>query len=357
MWGRKCYDSRMNRITRRRYLGLSSGALLGALGGSRAAGGGDPAVRRFMEQFAVPGISFAIARDGRVVRQGAYGLANLEKQEDLSISHQFRIASVSKPITAAAIFLLLERGKLELDSLVFGDTGILGIDGPERIRIRHLLDHTSGGWRNDITDPMFKKPGLDHAELIRWTLETRPPENEPGAAYAYSNFGYCLLGRVIEKLGGCPYEDFVKEHVLAPSGAGGMAVGEGEREVAYYMGGRSVLSKMDVARMDAHGGWVGTPSEMVAFGLRTDGFPDPIDLLEKDSLATMTARRGVNESYACGWSVNKVGNYWHAGSLPGLSSLLVRTAEGYCWAACANTRTAGINRALDQLMWDLSRSV
>ncbi|MGI9239950.1 MAG: serine hydrolase domain-containing protein [Verrucomicrobiales bacterium] len=344
-------------MTRRRYLGLSAAALLGGAGGSRAAGGGDPAVRRFMAQFGVPGISFAIARDGRIVRLGAYGFADLGRQEDLSISHRFRIASVSKPITAAAIFLLVERGDLELESLVFGDAGVLGIEGPGQIRIRHLLNHTAGGWRNDITDPMFKHPNLDHAELIRWTLETRPPVSRPGTAYAYSNFGYCLLGRVIEKLGGCKYEEFVRENVLEPCGAGGMEVGEAEQEVAYYMGGRSVLSEMNVARMDAHGGWVGTPSEMVAFGLHTDGFPEPVDLLEKRSLATMTARGGVNEGYAYGWNVNKTGNYWHAGSLPGLSSLLVRTAEGYCWAACANTRTKGINRALDQLMWDLARVV
>ncbi len=79
--------------------------------------------------------------------------------------------------------------------------------------------------------------------------------------------------------------------------------------------------------------------------------------MKKESITTMTERAGVNKNYACGWSVNKVGNYWHGGSLPGLTSLLVRTADGHCWAVCANTRSEGIGLALDQLMWKIVRGV
>ena len=115
--------------------------------------------------------------------------------------------------------------------------------------------------------------------------------------------------------------------------------------------------EMNVARMDSHGGWVGTPEELVNFALRVDGFPDPVDILKKESIATMKEHTGVNQNYACGWSVNKVGNYWHGGSLPGLTSLLVRTEAGHCWAACANTRSEGIGLALDRLMWKISRAM
>jgi len=304
----------------------------------------------------VPGLSIAIAKGGRIVRREAYGFASLEKQEALTAAHRFRIASVSKPITSAAIFLLVERGKLRLDDLVFGNGGLLGIDGPEAMNVRHLLTHTSGAWQNDASDPMFKELGLDHAALIAWTLANVPPLHPPGGQYAYSNFGYCLLGRVIEKLSGQGYEEFVRESVLEPAGAGKMGVGSGKREVAYYMGGRPLAFEMNVARMDAHGGWVGTPAELVDFALAVDGFPEPADILKEESIAEMTARAGVNEDYACGWSVNKVGNWWHGGSLPGLTSLLVRTADGHCWAACANTRSDGIGLALDQLMWQIVRA-
>lgn len=309
-----------------------------------------------MDKYKVPGLSIAIAKDGRIVRREAFGFADLEKKEALGAAHQFRIASVSKPITSAAIFLLVEGGKLKLDDLVFGKAGLLGIAGPDGITLRHLLTHTSGAWKNDATDPMFKQIELDHAGLIAWTLENVAPKHPPGTKYAYSNFGYCLLGRIIEKVAGQPYEDFVREKVLNPCGAGAMTIGKGAHEVAYYMRGEPVTLKMNIARMDAHGGWVGTPAEMVEFALRVDGFPEPADILKKESIETMTQRSGVNAAYACGWSVNKVGNYWHGGSLPGLTTLLVRTADGHCWAACANTRGAGIGLALDRLMWKIVRA-
>lgn len=289
------------------------------------------------------------------MRKEAYGVAHLETEEKLNTGHRFRIASISKPITSTAVFLLVEQGKLKLDDLIFGEAGILKMAGPERITTKHLLTHTSGAWKNDRDDPMFKRVDDDHAALIAWTLETYPPKDDPGVAYAYSNFGYCLLGRVIEKVSGQSYEEFVRENVLKPCGAEAMTIGTGDREVGYYMERKPLTYEMNVARMDAHGGWIGTPSELVEFALRVDGVAKPPDLLNEESLKTMTARSGVNEDYACGWSVNKFGNYWHGGSLPGLSSLLVRTAGGYCWAACVNTRMAGIGSALDKLMWKLAR--
>ena len=342
-------------MTRRRYLGISAAAMVGCSARARAAGGAE-AVAEFMEKFGVPGLSIAIAKDGQIVRREAFGYSDLDKGEKLNSAHRFRIASVSKPITSTAVFLLRDSGKLDLDDMVFGSDGALGRPGPGGITVRHLLTHTSGAWENDSRDPMFKRVELDHAALIDWTLENLPPKNAPGQKYAYSNFGYCLLGRIIEKLSGRSYGAFVREKVLKPRGAQGMEIGSGEREVRYYMNGKPLASKMNVARMDAHGGWVGTPGEMIEFALGVDGFAEPADLLKKESLEEMTARGGVNENYACGWSVNKVGNYWHGGSLPGLSSLLVRTAGGYCWAACANTRARGIGLALDRLMWKLSRA-
>lgn len=70
-------------------------------------------------------------------------------------------------------------------------------------------------------------------------------------------------------------------------------------------------------------------------------------------MKAMTYRGGINDGYACGWNVNEHGNYWHSGSLPGLTSILVRTQAGDVWAACANTRKEGLGVALDQLMWRL----
>jgi len=351
--------------TRRNSLKLlAAGASLPVVGRLAAAGkvAGNPHAAAFMEKYGVPGLSYAIARDGKFIAREACGMADLEEKRQLTTDHSFRIASVSKPLTAVAIFLLVERGKLTLDQHVFGKGGALGgMAGPAGITIRHILTHTCGGWKNDGKDPMFKHPDYNHAKLIAWTLKNQAPTGKPGENYAYSNFGYCLLGRIIEQAGGSSYEDFVRKNVLIPAGAAKMQVARGSQldrfpgEVNYYTNRKTTTFAMNVRRMDAHGGWVGTPTELVKFALHVDGFARPADLLRKSSLESMTARTGPNPDYACGWLVNKAGNWWHNGSLPGLSSLLVRTSKGHCWAACANTRAEGIGLALDRLMWKIVR--
>ena len=73
---------------------------------------------------------------------------------------------------------------------------------------------------------MFTHPHMDHAQLITWTLANRPLDRPPGQHYAYSNFGYCLLGRVIEKVSGSDYEEYIKKEVLAPLGIERMRLGK-----------------------------------------------------------------------------------------------------------------------------------
>src|SRR5690242_20423093 len=167
----------------------------------------------FMDTYSVPGLSVAIAVKGKLAYAEAFGVADRESGEALTPQHRFRIASVSKPITSAGIFTLIEAGKVRLDSRVFGANSILGDDySPtpyaglfslgltdrsivDQITIEHLLTHTAGGWSNDARDPMFENPKMSHRELIAWTLGHMPLTNPPGKAYAYSNFAYCILGR------------------------------------------------------------------------------------------------------------------------------------------------------------------
>jgi CubicO group peptidase (beta-lactamase class C family) len=128
----------------------------------------------FRTQFGIPGLAVAIARHGQSVYDEAFGVANRERGEALTSSHQFRIASVSKPITSCAIFDLIETRQLSLDDRVFGRGGLLGTRFGrqpygrfvEDITVEHLLTHTCGGWRNDGSDPMFSHPAMSHGELI-----------------------------------------------------------------------------------------------------------------------------------------------------------------------------------------------
>ena len=135
----------------------------------------------FMHKYNVPGLQVAVASAGELVYSAAFGVADTAG-EALTPAHRFRIASITKTITSTAIFLLIESGALRLGDRVFGPGGRLPNDyakSPQskwidEITIEHLLTHTSGGWTNDGNDPMFRKPELDHAELIRWTLQNQP---------------------------------------------------------------------------------------------------------------------------------------------------------------------------------------
>ena len=185
-----------------------------------------------MSSCSVPGLSMAIASHSQLVYQAAFGFANLEKKDPVTESSLFRIASVTKPITATAIFLLIEQKQLTLGARVFGPDSVLGTaygkppynPGVEQITVEHLLTHTSGGWDKNHEDPMSRQPELDHKELISSTLKHRPLDFPPGTHYAYSNFGFCVLGRVIEKVSGTHYADYVREQVLQPCGVTDMRI-------------------------------------------------------------------------------------------------------------------------------------
>jgi CubicO group peptidase (beta-lactamase class C family) len=330
--------------------------------------------RRFMEQYAVPGLSVAIARQGRLVYKEGFGFANTQTNEKLTTSHLFRIASVTKPITSVAIFRLIEQGRLHLQDRIFGNSALLETTYGttpygkyvQDITVEHLLTHTCGGWQNNASDPMFRFPQMNHQQLIGWTLDHLPLAHTPGEHWAYSNFGYCLLGRVIEKVTGKAYRDFVREVVLSPSGvsdmkiAGNTAQLRARREVIYYDQDDEDPYNMNVERMDSHGGWLATPADLVDFATHVDGFSTTPSILKRATIQEMISPSRANPAYAKGWMINSAGNWWHNGSLPGSTTIMVRTASGFCWAALTNTRRQPydeIGLALDNMVWDMVRRV
>lgn len=338
-------------------------------------------VEEFKRSFSVPAMSIAISRNARFVYDRAFGLMDRTRALQAEQSTLFRIASVTKPITSVTVFSLIEKGKLNLTDKVFGPSGVLGTNygkGPYKqyvtdITVDHLLTHTSGGWPNDASDPMFQHDSWDHEKLISWTLENLALSYPPGQHWAYSNFGYCVLGRVIEQVVGQPYEAYVRANVLAPCGITDMQIGrnkEGQRfpnEVTYFGQYSEDPYKMNVTRMDSHGGWVASPTSLVQFLDHLGGSPNLPSLLKPETIRMMTTPapaypQNSPGKYARGWMVrnNGQGNWWHSGSLPGTTTIMVRTATGMCWATLTNTRTEPHNEmdaALDQLIWNMVRVV
>jgi len=333
--------------------------------------------RSFMEKFFAPALSVAIVRDGRFVFERPFGMADRQEQQQCTVDSLFRIASVTKPITSVAVFTLVEKRRLNLSDKVFGSNGILdNIYGkpPYKqyvtdITVDDLLTHTSGGWPNDSTDPMFRFNSWKVAKLISWTLQNLPLTYPPGQHWAYSNFGYCLLGRVIEKVTGQSYADYVQQAVLAPCGISDMRIAgntlkqRAPNEVVYQGQFGENPYKMNVTRMDSHGGWIATPSDMARFLTHVGGAPGVPSILQPDSIRIMTTPSPAYPQtsagrYARGWMVldQGKGNWWHNGSLPGSTSIMVRTSSGMCWGAVTDTRTQPsglIDTALDKMVWDM----
>ena len=254
--------------------------------------------RAYMRANDIPGLSIAVMRNDKLVYAAGFGVADKDSGMPVSPRHRFRIASVSKPITHVAVVNLANTTSLELGDRVFGDNSILGgtfatpDSNPdiEDITVDHLIRHRAGFRRINAdganSDPMFDYSGTGHAGLINWALEEYPLGYTPGTAPAnltgqdrYSNFGYCLLGRVIEARSGKSYEAYVRDTLLKPAGAGDIVIG-GDKladrkpdEVVYY--GSGAYSSVKPQRFDSHGGWIARPIDLLRFMRHTDDILAP----------------------------------------------------------------------------------
>lgn len=348
----------------------------------------DRLMRSFVTDQKVPGASLAVARGGRLVFARGY---SRDAANPVGPDSLFRIASLSKPITAVAVMALVDQGKLGLDDLALDRLGpdYSDQDHPPadprwaKVTLRDLLQHR-GGWNRDVSfDPMFRavaiakeagvEPPADPSDVIRYMLK-RPLDFDPGAQCAYSNFGYCVLGRVIERVTGEPYGEAVARLVLRPLGLTPDEIrlgktrreGRAPREVTYLANGRTGPSVFppvgtrvpephgawNLEAMDAHGGWIATAPALVRFALALDD-PALAKVLRPESIPSLLERppgaAGFDAEsqpkpsyYALGWNVRPVRgqglNTWHTGSLPGTSTLLVRRWDGLTWAVLFNTR-------------------
>ena len=373
----------------------------------------DVMVRNFMNRHDIEGASFALATEGRVVYNRAFGTADLANTE-ATLPHQlFRIASISKPITSMATMKLIQDGRLNLFDRAFGPNGLLR-NHPilsqanvtdtriNNITVNHLLHHEAG-WNRNIDcfpnpaspypwtrrgcDPIGAPlhvnavngiPGpLTESDMIYFLLE-KGLNHAPGTVYAYSNIGYLVLGEIIETITGMEYDAFVQSELLDPLGicdmhiAGNTLSEKREREVEYNGGGFTVPAAdgsgeivpweyggLAVDLMDAHGGWIASARDLLRLLHAVDGFASKPDFLNAATIAEMTRPGTQANWYAKGWSVNTAGHWWHTGSLDGTATVLVRTSGEKTWAFLLNDGpTRNWNQfwtEFDNLPWDCMR--
>lgn len=338
----------------------------------------EQAIQTFMQERSIPNASAAISYQGRLVLARAYTWSE-DSDQAIQPDARFRIASISKPITAVAIMRLVQDGKLSLYDKVDQLIDLIPAEGKQAdprqadITVRHLLQHL-GGWDRDVSfDGMFMDQAISEAfgielpvqiEHVIHFMSGQPLDHDPGTKYAYSNYGYCLLGRIIEQLSGLTYDDYVNQVILEPLGmqdtflGNSLLEGRKAKEVAYFSD-EEVPSVFDSQRptvnfayggfnienMDAHGGWISSAIDLVRFA-------DSLELSQEGPILTPETIRemcaepviGKNEQgvyYGCGWRILlEDGGYTigHRGSLPGTLTHLTKRANGVTWSVLFNQR-------------------
>ena len=402
----------MPQLSRREFLG-SSGAFLGLAANRRwlladdlpsfpSTGETTASVKPlddlmsgFLAKHQLPGASLAVGRAGQLLYSRGFGWSDVDTQKPVQPDSLFRLASISKSITAIAVMQAIEQGCLTLETPVLPLLRQVTSDQPvdhrwRDITVKHLLQHTGGWDRAKSFDAMFRAVEFARElnvdapakpeHIIRVMLQ-KPLDFNPGERYAYSNFGYCLLGRVLEAIDRTPYGASIAKRVLSPLCLKHICLGRTLKkhrlpdEVTYYGAkgatGPSVFAPnvgqqvpwpyggWHLEAMDAHGGWTGSAPDLVRLAMSLEPY-QTTSLLNANSLNAMWSRpagaAGLNEAgetsktyYGLGWMVREVEqehnasaakklNVWHTGSLDGTSTILVRRHDGFCWAVLFNSR-------------------
>jgi CubicO group peptidase (beta-lactamase class C family) len=304
-----------------------------------------------------------VAKDGEMLLSEAYGLADREREISNTAQTRFRIGSMNKMFTAVAILQLVEAGEVELTAPL----GTYLTDYPNRevatkVTIHHLLTHTGG--TGDIFGPEFEA----HREELRTLADyvelygERGPEFEPGSQWAYSNYGFILLGTVIEAVTGQSYYDYVHEHIYDPAGMTGTgSVPEDQavpdRAIGYMdpSGGTDWRPNTDTLpyRGTSAGGGYSTVEDFARFA---DALLSR-ELLSPDStelLITGKEEIGPGISYAYGFEDHRgaEGNGWvgHGGGAPGMNGdLRIYLPSGYVVVVLANLDPPVAQRVADYL--------
>lgn len=180
-------------------------------------------MKSFVEQGAIAGAVTLVARHGQVVSLEAAGYQDLESKKPMRTDTIFDIRSMTKPITAIAIMILIEEGRLTLNDpiekylLEFKAATRKTQGSPNQVTIRQLLTHTSGFpfYRLPESQEIAIKRNLTLADYVTF-LSKQEPEFEPGTQHRYSSGGFAILGRIIEVVSGRSYEQFIKERIFVP---------------------------------------------------------------------------------------------------------------------------------------------
>jgi len=327
-------------------------------------------VETFRSSNSIPSISLAIVKDEKLVYAKAFGLADQENDEPATTTHRYRIASLSKALTGAAVTKLIETTTLGLTDQVFGSNGLLSSYGGDgvlaesdiaNIQLQDMLEHTNGGWGNSngcssntADEPiMFSNNTESRDWIITNTISNVPLPNTPANTFCYSNFAYAALEAVIEAAnGGTAYGDYVKQELATPSKADSLEIGGNlltdrlTNEVKYYDNFDPYF--WNVERMAGHGGWVVTPIDYLRIMTKLDGSnyrqdllgATGIDIYTRDDVTVANDAWNIsNGFYGKGLVRNdSLGRWNHNGNFTGSVAEYMRYDDGFSIMMVINMR-------------------
>jgi len=278
----------------------------------------------------VPGASVLVMRDGQRVFRRAYGLADLEKHIPVTPASNYRLASMTKQFTAAAVLLLLEERRLSLEDPIRKWLPSLPT-ATAPITIRHLLTHESGliDYEELIAPGTTRQ--LHDADVLHLLESQNRTYFPPGSAYRYSDSGYSLLALIVGKCSGQDFATFLREHIFKPLKMSG--------SVAYEEGITTVASRAYGHSLE-NGKWVRTDQSLTSAVLGDGGIYSSIDDLQKWDSALYDSRLlrpeslraaftpvtdtdDPNVKYGFGWRITGE-TVWHSGESLGFRNVIVR---------------------------------
>ena len=343
----------------------------------------DEVMRRILASHEVPGAGLAIAHDGKLIVARGYGWADLEPRRPMEPTTPFDLASVSKSITAVGVLKLVEEGRLALDERAFERIGMLRAPPGRRIdprlrevTIRMLLNH-SGGWsrKERHGDPIsyeerahreLRVPLPVTAEQLIYYVNGERLDFDPGTEQVYSNYGFMVLGYLVEVVTGDGYARWVERNVLEPMGIRDVRMtplrrpesgpeylpGEAHR---YRAGTVRALPGGHTGPTGAAGGWCASAVSMAKFLTAVDGTRTGRPFLDERLMQAMLARpepplevRKNGSWFGLGWDrVRGMRDWPHEdendrlaygkdGGVPGISTWIEHLPGGIDWVVLFN---------------------
>lgn len=323
-------------------------------------------IAKHLQETNAPSISVAVARDGKIIWQESFGLADVEKRIGATPHTMYHLGSLGKVYTATAIMILVERGLVNLDTPVneyLGDVKLHAYEGDiNEVTIRRVLNHTSGlpyFWVQLYENELSLRPGWNEV-IMQYANIVSPP----GDRHIYSNLGFGILGYVIERVSGRPYYEFMSTEVFEPLGLNRTTIDTGPYDVDYMAQKYVPEGKVPYSDHICKGGGTvfASAHDLVRFGMfhMQDHLEDQQAILSDESIYAMQhdpASVSPVSSYVIGWNTYRRFGYrivQHGGHVIGaLSMLRLIPSKNIAVAVVSNGEGSNVPLVCDWILAEL----